>query len=160
MNTNSMVNCLVGGALAVALLLSPLQLAAEEADQKAPASSSVVIPATAGPGNPVKIGLVTAGQKVTLSIGHVFWKGGGSKAGASADWHGYRNRLEKNALPWMALVAAVGKKNFLPDNKEFTFTVPADGVLVLYANDSNPNGNSGKGEVVVKIDSANSTLPK
>ena len=100
----------------------------------------------------MKCGKVSAGQKVTLTIGHVLWKGGGSKAGTPVDWHGYRGRMEKNALPWMALVAAVGKQAFLPDKKEFSFTVPADGELVLFANDGNPDGNSGKGEVTVKIE--------
>lgn len=146
----TVLGCVLFG---VSMAMAPLRLGAADAgDQPAPATSNVEVPATAGSRNPVTVGKVTKGQKVTLTIGHVLWKGGGTKTGVSADWRGYRGRLEGNALPWMALIAAVGKQNFLPDKKEFTFTVPADGVLILFANDSNPNGNSGKGEVTVKVE--------
>lgn len=111
----------------------------------------MVIPATAGHRNPVKFATVSAGQKVTVAIGRVYWTGGGSKKGTFTNWQGFKNRLERNALPWMALVFAVGKQNFLPDKKEFTFTVPADGDLVAFANDTNPDGNSGRGEATVTI---------
>jgi len=143
----------VGAVFGCAMMLMPFLTRAEDSDeQKAPATSTVEIPATAGHRNPVKIGKVTKGQTVTLTIGHVLWTGGGSKRGAFADWHGYRDRREHNGLPWMAVVLAVGDHNFLPDKKEFTFTVPADGELVIFANDENPNGNSGKGEVTVKVE--------
>jgi len=139
--------------LGLALFTSPIRsIAADTGDQPAPASSTVEVPATAGSRSPVKVGTVTAGQKITLTIGHVLWKGGGSKTGDSTDWRGYRGRKEGNGLPWLALVAAVGKQNFLPDKKVFTFTVPANGTLVLYCNDGNPDGNSGKGEVTVKVE--------
>jgi hypothetical protein len=142
--------CAVLGVLSA---IVPARLSAADASgQVAPATSTVTVPATAGSRNPVKIGKVTAGQKVTLVIGHVLWKGGGSKTGDSADWRGYRGRKEGNGLPWMALVAAVGKQNFLPDKKEFTFAVTTEGELVLFANDGNPDGNSGKGEVTVKVE--------
>ena len=111
----------------------------------------VVIPATAGHRNPVKIATVSAGQKVIVVIGRVYWTGGGSKKGTFTNWQGFKNRLERNALPWMALVFAVGEQNFPPDKKEFTFTVPADGGLVAFANDGNPDGNSGRGEARVTI---------
>lgn len=116
-----------------------------------PEPIKMVVPATAAPRNPVKIATVKAGQQVTVTIGRVFWKGGGTKTGDGTDWRGYRDRLDKNSLPWMALVFAVGKENILPDKKEFTFKAPADGDLVAFANDSNPDGNSGKGEVTVTI---------
>jgi hypothetical protein len=51
----------------------------------------------------------------------------------------------------MALVAAVNHKNYLPDKKEYTFTVHEDGLLVVFANDDNPDGNTGKGEVIVTV---------
>lgn len=142
--------CASFGILSV--LAPPRIGAADAGNVPAPATSTVEVPATAGQRNPVKVGPVTKGQKVTLTIGHVLWKGGGSKAGDSTDWRGHRGRFEKNGLPWMALVAAVGKQTFLADKKVFTFTVPADGDLVLFANDSNPDGNSGKGEVTVKVE--------
>ena len=114
---------------------------------------NIVVPASAGPRNPVTVTSVKTGQKVTITAGKVLWKGGGSKGTAFTDWHGYKDRLEKNGLPWMALVAAVGKKTFVASSKEFSFTAPSDGDLVLFANDSNPKGNSGKGEVTVTINS-------
>ncbi len=137
---------------ALALLVSLLCAVAAEAQTAAPAGTAITVPATAGARNPVKVGRVTKGQTITITIGPVLWKGGGSKTGDSVNWKGYRGRLEGNGLPWMALVAAIGKQNFLPDKREFTFTAPADGELVLFANDGNPDGNKGKGEVTVKIE--------
>lgn len=136
----------------VAALLSALAGSSSAAAPPDAGPIKVDIPASATPHNPVKIATVQAGQKVTATIGHVLWKGGGSKTGIATDWHGYRNRLEKNSLPWMALVFAVGKHNILPDKKDFTFVAPADGDLVAFANDSNPNGNTGRGEVTVTIE--------
>ena len=138
------------GVLSVGLPL-PARAATPPATSPGPEPIKVVIPASATPRNPVKIATVSAGQKITVTIGHVLWTGGGTKTGRSTDWHGFRDRLEKNSLPWMALVFAVGKKNILPDKKEFTFDAPADGDLVAFANDGNPNGNTGKGEVTVTI---------
>lgn len=138
--------------LGLAVFTTLPQARAADGDQPAPGMSEVEVPATAGSGNPVKVGKVTAGQKVTLVIGRVLWKGGGSKTGDSTDWRGYRGRKEGNGLPWMALVAAVGKQNFVPDKRTFTFTVPADGILVLYCNDRNPDGNSGRGELTVHVE--------
>jgi len=79
------------------------------------------------------------------------WKGGGSKGTAFTDWRGYKDRLEKNGLPWMALVAAVGKMDFPRDGEEYSFEAPADGDLCFLRNDRNPNGNTGKGEVTVTV---------
>jgi hypothetical protein len=121
------------------------------ASSPGPEPIKVEVPASATQRNPVKIATVTTGQKITVTIGHVLWKGGGTRTGDSTDWRGFKNRLEKNSLPWMALVFAVGKQTILPDKKEFIFTAPADGDLVAFANDSNPNGNTGKGEVTVII---------
>ena len=128
-----------------------LQSAIAAGGQAQSEAIKVEVPATAGPRNPQKIATVRAGQKISVTIGHVLWKGGGSRTGNSTDWRGYRGRIERNALPWMALVFAVGKQTFLPDKREFTFTAPADGDLVAFANDSKPDGNSGKAELTVTI---------
>jgi hypothetical protein len=138
--------------LGVAMFTAIPPAHAADGDQSAPGVSKVEVPATSGARSPVKIGKVTAGQKVTLEIGRVLWKGGGSKTGDSTDWRGYRGRKEGNGLPWMALIAAVGKQNFVPDKRTFTFTVPADGILTLYCNDGRPDGNSGRAEVTVHVD--------
>ena len=144
-------HCVVTALAIILSLVCPSQApgANPPADSTAPEPIQLVVPATAGHRNPVKIATVSAGQKVTVMIGRVYWAGGGSKKGAFTNWQGFKDRLERNALPWMALVFAVGKQNFLPDKKEFTFTVPADGDLVAFANDTNPDGNSGRGEATV-----------
>ena len=146
-------HCVVTALAIILSLVCPSQApgANPPADSTAPEPIQLVVPATAGHRNPVKIATVSAGQKVTVMIGRVYWAGGGSKKGAFTNWQGFKDRLERNALPWMALVFAVGKQNFLPDKKEFTFTVPADGDLVAFANDTNPDGNSGRAEATVTI---------
>lgn len=138
------------------IISAALLIASQCASYSAPETTKpepikIEVPATAGPRNPIKIATVHTGQKISVTIGPVLWKGGGSRTGDSTDWRGYRNRLEKNALPWMALVFAVGKQTVLPDKREFTFTAPADGDLVAFANDSKPDGNSGKGQLTVTI---------
>jgi hypothetical protein len=126
-------------------------VAAGDDEQDAPATSNIVIPATAGAKHPVVVGKVKEGQVVTMHIGRVLWGGGGSEGKKPTNWRGYLGRYERNGLPWMALVASVKHKDFLPDKKDFTFTVPQDGVLAVFANDDNPNGNTGKGEVTVTV---------
>jgi hypothetical protein len=87
---------------------------------------------------------------VTIVPIKVWWSGGGSKTGVFCDWNGYKGSGTK-AMPWMALVAAVGKDTFVPTNNTLTFTVPADGTLVLYPNDGKPQDNVGAGEVTVTV---------
>jgi hypothetical protein len=101
---------------------------------------------------PLKLGTVTAGQKVTLTAVKVQWSGGGSKQGVFCDWRGYNTQKPlANGIPWMALVAAVGKKEYWPKTKSaFSFTVKEDGELVLYANDDQ-GGNLGEAEIIVKV---------
>jgi hypothetical protein len=134
------------------LLFAPSRLAAEGDEEKpAPATSEVVIPAIATEKNPVVVGKVTPGQVVTLKIGRVLWGGGGKEGKRPTNYRGYPNRTERNGLPWMALVAAVKHKYHVPDKKEYSFTVEENGVLVLFANDDNASGNTGKGEVTVLV---------
>jgi hypothetical protein len=112
----------------------------------------VKMPANTFQTQPLKLGPVTAGQKVTVTAVKVQWSGGGSKQGVFCDWRGHNpDQKLANGIPWMALVAAVGKKEHWPKTKSaFSFTVKEDGDLVLYANDDQ-GGNLGEAEVVVKV---------
>jgi hypothetical protein len=146
----SRVSCVV--ASSAALFFTSFTVIAEgDEEPPAPATSNVVIPAIAGAKHPVVVGKVKEGQVVTLHIGRVFWGGGGTEGKRETNWRGYPHRYEHNGLPWMALVAAVNHKSYLPDKKDYSFTVHEDGVLVVFANDDNPNGNTGKGEVTVTV---------
>jgi hypothetical protein len=116
----------------------------------APASSRVRVPANTAPEHPVVVGAVKAGQVVTVVPIKVWWCGGGSKAGVFCDWNGYQGRGSKT-MPWMVLVAAVGKDTFVPTDNALTFTVPADGTLALYPNDERPEDNVGSGDVTVTV---------
>ena len=120
--------------------------------KKFPHSKDFEIPAAATQSDPMHIARVTAGQTVTLSIRNVHWSGGGTKGKTPTDYRGYRDRREHNGLPWMALVAGIGSHHFLPDHAEYSFTVPEDGELVLFANDDRPDGNVGRAKVTVKIE--------
>lgn len=112
----------------------------------------VKLPASALQTQPLKLGKVAAGQKVTVTAVNVQWSGGGSKGGVFCDWRGHDpDKKLANGIPWMALVAAVGKKEHWPKTKSaFSFTVKEDGDLVLYANDDQ-GGNLGEANVVVKV---------
>jgi len=139
-------------AFGAALFFTSFTFAAEQDEEKpAPDTSDVVIPAIATERNPIVVGKVTQGQVVTLKVGRVLWGGGGREGKRPTNYRGYPNRTERNGLPWMALVAAVKHKYHVPDKKEYTFTVEEDGVLVLFANDDNASGNTGKGEVTVTV---------
>lgn len=121
------------------------------AEAKIAAGQSLVkVPATALKENPVVVGSVTAGQKVTVTPKKVWWSGGGSKKGVFCDWRGYTPNQPKG-IPWMALVAAVGTDEHWAKDNTLSFTVAANGTLVLYASDGK-GGNEGGGEVIVKID--------
>lgn len=123
----------------------------DAAAKTAPVESRVHIPATAVGSNPVIVGLVKAGQVVTIEPIRVWWTGGGTKAGKYCDWKGYEGSSNMGGHPWMALVAAVGKETHAPADNKLNFTVAADGVLVVYANDDKPEGNVGAGDVTVKV---------
>lgn len=114
----------------------------------------VKVPASTLKTQPLKLGTVAAGQKVTVTAVKVQWSGGGSKQGLFCDWRGHNpDQKLANGIPWMALVVAVGKKEHWPKTKSsFSFTVKEDGELVLYANDDQ-GGNLGEAEVVVKVTS-------
>lgn len=58
-------------------------------------------------------------------------------------------------MPWMALVFGIDKEHILPEKRTLTFTAPASGDLVAFANDSNPDVNSVKGQLTVKIAPSN-----
>lgn len=116
----------------------------------APAQSVVKIPATAGRAKPVTVGAVSAGQRVTVTPNKVWWSGGGSRKGAYCDWRGYE-RSNISGLPWMALVAAVGTDEYWPKDNTLSFTVPAAGVLTLFANDTGAQDNDGQGHVTVSV---------
>ena len=162
MNVPSRCWCMVVATL-VALLFHPV-LASLFADDerghpiedfdwsKFPHTKDFSVPAVCGESDPIRVAHVSKGDEVTLYIGDVHWTGGGTKTGKYTGWRGYPDRYEHNHLPWMALVAKVGDRTFLPDKKEFTFTVPDDGVLALFCNDDNPDGNRGRGLVKVKIE--------
>lgn len=111
--------------------------------------SAVKVSANALKANPVIVGSVTAGQKVTITPKKIWWSGGGSKKGQFCDWRGYDPEHAKG-IPWMALVAAVGANEFWAKDNTLSFTVPANGNLVLYASDDKA-GNEGEGNVVVTI---------
>jgi hypothetical protein len=123
------------------------------AAKPAPPESKVTIPATATPEAPIIVGLVTTGQRVTITPIKVWWTGGGSKTGIFCDWNGYPDRKQPNGKHWMALIAAVNASIYAPENNAFSFTVPSDGTLSLYANDGGPDGNKGSGEVTVTVSS-------
>ena len=125
--------------------------AGDAAIKVAPAESRVHIPATSVGSNPVIVGMVKAGQVVTVEPIKVYWTGGGSKAGKYCDWNGYEESGNEGGHPWMAVVAAVGKDSHAPAGNKLTFTVGADGMLVVYANDDKPEGNVGSGDVTVKV---------
>ena len=121
------------------------------AEVKPAAGQSLIkVPASALKENPVVVGSVTAGQKVTVTPKKVWWSGGGSKKGVFCDWRGYTPN-QPNGIPWMALVAAVGTDEHWAKDNTLSFTVPANGMLVLYASDGK-GGIEGGGEVIVKID--------
>lgn len=111
---------------------------------------TVIVPASALKGNPITIGRVTLGQTVTIVPKKVWWSGGGTKKGHYCDWRGYDPDKAKG-IPWMALVAAVGLDEHWAKDNTLSFVVPANGTLVLYANDEAP-GNSGSAEVTVTIE--------
>ncbi len=111
--------------------------------------SAIKVPANALKANPVIVGSVTAGQKVTITPKKIWWSGAGSKKGQFCDWRGYDPEHAKG-IPWMALVAAVGANEFWAKDNTLSFTVPASGSLILYANDDKA-GNEGQGDVVVTI---------
>lgn len=111
----------------------------------------VVIPGTAGEGNPVRVGKVRPGQTVTLHIGRVMWGGSGTEGRKQVNYRGYPNRKERNGLPWMALVVGVNQQLLVPDKRDYSFVVKEEGDLVLFANDDNSKDNTGQGEVTVTI---------
>jgi|GEM_PF-2712248 len=121
----------------------------KQAKKMAPAQSTVKVPAKANKAAPFVAGHVTAGQTVTITPKKVWWTGGGSKKGKYVDWSGYEPHPEKG-IPWMAFVAAVGKSEFWAKGGTLSFTVPADGELLLYAQDADARGNEGTAEVVVE----------
>jgi hypothetical protein len=86
-----------------------------------------------------------------LLIDKVLWKGGGSKKMVFTDWHGYKGHVQNDGLEWMALIARVGDQRVPASAKEFSFVAKADGELLLFANDGQVKGNSGKGEMTVTI---------
>lgn len=119
----------------------------------APTQSQVRVPATAVHAKPYVLGNVVAGQTVAITPIKVWWTGGGSKAGVYCDWRGYPgSRID--GKPWMALVAEVGSSAHVAEGSNLTFTVPADGTLILYVNDDKPEGNVGFGDVTVTVGKA------
>lgn len=122
----------------------------DAASKNAPAETRVHIPASSVESNPVIVGAVKAGQVIMVEPIKVWWTGGGTKAGKYCDWKGYE-RSNINGHPWMSVVAAVGKDSHAPANNTLSFTVAADGVLVVYANDDKAEGNVGGGDVRVKV---------
>jgi hypothetical protein len=108
------------------------------------------VPAASSRTKPVIVGSVKAGQQVTITPIRVHWSGGGSKKGVYCDWNGYPGKRDSGHT-WMALVASVGKSTFAPKDNALSFTVPADGLLALYANDDSPEDNVGSGEVTVTV---------
>jgi hypothetical protein len=110
---------------------------------------AIKVPANALKANPIIVGSVIAGQKVTITPKKVWWTGGGSQRGQYCDWRGYKPEGSKG-IPWMALVAAVGGTEHWAKDNTLTFTVPANGSLVLYANDDK-GGNDGEAEVIVTV---------
>lgn len=124
--------------------------AGDMATKVAPAESRVHIASTSVGSNPVVVGMVKAGQIVTVEPVKVWWTGGGSKSGQYCDWKGYAG-TSNQGHPWMAVVAAVGKESHSPADNKLTFTVAADGMLVVFANDDKPEGNVGAGDVTVKV---------
>jgi len=125
--------------------------AGDTATKVAPAESRVHIPATSVGSKPVIVGMVKAGQVVTIEPIKVYWCGGGSKSGQYCDWNGYPGSGNEGGHPWMAVVAAVGKDSHAPAGNKLSFTAAADGMLVVYANDDKPEGNVGSGDVTVKV---------
>ncbi len=101
----------------------------------APPQSEVTVPGTGGRAKPVLIGLIKAGQRVTITPKKVSWSGGGSRKGGFCDWRGY-DGTNMNGKPWMAFVAAVGTEEYWPKDNALSFTVSATGVLTLFANDT------------------------
>jgi hypothetical protein len=83
--------------------------AGDAATKTAPTETRVHIPAASVGSNPVVVGMVKAGQVVTVEPIKVWWTGGGSKAGKYCDWKGYEGS-NNNGHPWMSVVAAVGKE--------------------------------------------------
>jgi len=120
----------------------------------APTQSLVKVPATSVNTNPVVVGSVKAGQVVTVTPKKVWWTGGGTHKGKYTDWRGYDPDKVKKGVPWMALVAAVGKDEHWAKDNTLSFTVPEDGNLVLYASDGDAGGNIGDGEVTVTVGAA------
>ena len=116
----------------------------------APSQANMKVPATATKLNPVLIGGVVAGQRVTVTAKKVWWSGGGSRKGSYCDWKGY-DQTNVNGLPWMALVAAVGNEDHGVKDNSLAFEVKADGTLTLFANDSAPDGNDGDAQVTVTV---------
>ncbi len=97
------------------------------------------------------LGPVYAGQIVRIALrGPIRWTCGGKRAGEFCGWGGFPDDRYLG-MPRMALVAFVDKAPFLASGERFTFTVPADGKLGLFANDDDPAGNEGSAEVVVTV---------
>jgi hypothetical protein len=114
-----------------------------------PPESHITILATANMVSPVKVGMVTAGQTITVLPQNVRWCGGGSRKGVYTDWRGYEQGGK--GIPWMALVAAVGDKTYWAQNNTLSFVAPTDGLLILYANDNKPEDNTGQADLIVTV---------
>ncbi len=112
---------------------------------------AVVVSASNTAKRAMVLGPVYAGQIVRIALrGPIRWTCGGKRAGEFCDWGGFPDDRYLG-MPRMALVAFVDKAPFLASGKRFTFTVPADGKLGLFANDDDPAGNEGSAEVVVTV---------
>jgi hypothetical protein len=146
-----MIANVTGGDLGVASRISVTSGGPKLTTSKvAPKETRVRIGANNIKAKPVVVGNVTAGQTVTVTPIKVWWCGGGSKKKEHCDWRGY-DKSNIRGKHWMALIAAVGEETFAPTGSTMTFTVPADGTLVLYANDDRAEDNLGSGEVTLSI---------
>jgi hypothetical protein len=120
--------------------------------KRAMGSMAITLPGSTLKTTPFSVGTVVAGEKVTITPKEVRWSGGGTKKGQFCDWRGHNPNvpLAGSGIPWMALVAAVEKNEFWAKDHTLSFTVPADGMLLLYANDTG-GGNEGQADIIVTI---------
>jgi hypothetical protein len=114
-----------------------------------PAEIQITVSAKANRSAPVRAVTVSAGQNITIVPGDVRWCGGGTRKGVFTGWTGYAQG--GNSIPWMALVAAIGDKEFWAKGDTLSFVAPTDGSLDLYANDAKPDDNTGQAHLTVTI---------
>lgn len=134
-----------------------IQANLDEEIASAPASSSdmrteevnVRVPATADKVKPLATEVeLKAGERFLIVPNHRDeWSGGGSMRGKFTDFRGYPD----SRVDWMKMFWRIGDGKAAEVDPETVHTAEIDGILHLYAEDTNPIGNEGKIRVKITL---------